>query len=511
MTKPLIGSSDRSARALFVQGNEALRTGDYRKAITRYAQVLAQKSELPKYLPVNLSIARQKYRQNRQAVKKSNVGVCGWDLGHNAAGRVYTLATLYETFASVEIIGSLFPIHGRDIWEPIRSTTIAKNAFIVEDESKFIEQSLKIVVEHPFDIVHLSKLRVPNIFFGIMYKLLWDAKVMIEIDDEELAFVDEETPISIDSYLDRYGKLPEFKNLAGIDWTRLAVGCAHEFDGITVASHALQQRYGGQVIRHARNEMDFQSIPEKRQSTRARFGIAPDTKVVLFLGTPRVYKGLIETAQAIAKLKRRDIVFAIVGDFPDDSFKAQLQAIKNIKYVFISNQPISAVPEIIAIGDVCVLMQDTESSAALYQTPAKLSDALVSGPPVLATETPALADIFLAGALLLVNQDTFAEQLAKVLNDANIAQTLRQKGLDFFRRELFFAANVPRLRQVVQKCVKQPLSNYTDVLGSSTSVMGYSPPIGASPKHRGSLLLGRVLTMSRQAIKRRFILNPRAV
>ncbi len=458
-------SNKKSAKNVFSQGNKALRIGDYRKAITLYAQVLAQQAELPKHLPGNLSIARRKYSLSRKAIAKPNVVVCGWDLGHNAAGRVYTLATLYETLTNVEIIGSLFPIHSRNIWEPIRATSIAKNTFVVEDDSKFIEQALKIVAEHPCDILHLSKPRIPNIFFGIMYKLLWDAKVLMDIDDEELAFVDEETPISIDSYLNQYGKLPELKNLAGKDWTRLAVGYANVFDGITVANHALQQRYGGEIIRHARNETLFKISSQKRQLIRARHGIAADAKVILFLGTPRSYKGLVGIGQAISRLKRRDTVFAIVGDFPDDSLKAQLQAISNVNYVFIGNQPISEVPEIISIGDICVLMQNSQSTAARYQTPAKLSDALASNLPVLATDIPSLSGAFKAGALLPINKNNLAEQLSKVLDNENIAQNLRQNGIDFFRSELSFSANIPRLSNAVQKSEVKSLSADIDALG----------------------------------------------
>ncbi|MCP3889247.1 MAG: glycosyltransferase family 4 protein [Desulfobulbaceae bacterium] len=464
MSKLITQSNENSAQTLFVQGNEALRNGDYSKAITLYAKVVAQNSDFPKYLATNLSIARGKYRLSREEVLKTNVGVCGWDLAHNAAGRVYTLASLYDNFAHAEIIGSIFPCHGRDIWEPIRDTSIAKHVFIVEDESKFIEQAIEFVAERPYDILHLSKPRIANIFFGILYKLIWGAKVLIDIDDEELAFVDAETPLSIDNYINQYGKLPELRNLHGKDWTRLAVGLIHMFDGRTVANHALQQRYGGQIVCHARNEAYFQHSPQQRQAIRTRFGIAPDTKVILFLGTPRSHKGLVETAQAIARLNRRDIVFAIVGDFPDESLKAQLQAITGVNYIFIGNKPITDVPEIISIGDVCVLLQEFQSTAARFQTPAKLSDALASGLPVLATVTPALADAFKAGALLPINQDNLAEQLTRVLDNEDTAQSLCQNEFDFFRRELSFAANVPRLSQVVKKNENKPLSTDVDAL-----------------------------------------------
>jgi hypothetical protein len=41
--------------------------------------------------------------------------VCGWELSHNAAGRVQTLAEIYREFAKVDIIGSIFPDWGTEI------------------------------------------------------------------------------------------------------------------------------------------------------------------------------------------------------------------------------------------------------------------------------------------------------------------------------------------------------------------------------------------------------------
>jgi hypothetical protein len=196
-------------------GNRALRAGKYRKAIHHYAQVLLELPALGKTIAGNYAMARQRYRASRAGAEKTRVAVCGWELAHNAAGRAYTLAMLHQTLAEVEIIGSLFPDWGREIWEPIRDTPIAKHTFIVEDESRFIDQAIQFVAARPYDIVHLSKPRLPNILMGILYKQLWGAQVVMDIDDEELAFVDEVMPISIDAYLAKHGQLPELKDLAG--------------------------------------------------------------------------------------------------------------------------------------------------------------------------------------------------------------------------------------------------------------------------------------------------------
>lgn len=435
-----------------VQANKAFHAGDYADAVEYYVQIMINSPTLAKHVVINLVSARNRYRAERKGVERQSVAVCGWELSHNAAGRAYTLAMLYETFADVELIGSLFPKWGGKVWEPISETTIAKHMLVVEDESCFIEQAIKMVAAHPYDVVHLSKPRAPNIFFGILYKQIWDAKVLIDIDDEELAFVGEETTLSIENYIEQHSLFPELRNLAGKDWTRIAVGLVKDFDGITVANSTLQQVYGGHVVCHARNENHHQKLsPSRKRALKAKFGIALDKKIILFLGTPRKFKGLIETAKAISSLKRQDIVYVIVGTFQDSSLKEELQSVSGVDYVFIRNQPIAALSEITAIGDVCVLMQDLDSIAAQHQSPAKLTDALAVGVPVLASKTLALADAFFSQALLPVTSETLAGELVKILDDPAAAQSLGKVGYEYFHRELSFAVNIPRLRQCLVK------------------------------------------------------------
>jgi glycosyltransferase involved in cell wall biosynthesis/GT2 family glycosyltransferase len=445
MNTPQPPGSTKAPRTPLSQGNEALRKGDYAQAIAHYAQVIGQHPGLAKSISINVTLARQKYRASRQAIEKPSVAVCGWELAHNAAGRAYTLATIYETFAHVEIIGSLFPSFGREIWEPIRDTPIAKHTFIVEDESKFLEQAIQLVAAHPYDIVHLSKPRAPNIFFGILYKLFWDAKVLMDIDDEELAFVGEETPISIDDYIKQYGKLPELKNMHGKDWTRLSVGLAKEFDGVTVCNAALQERYGGEIIRHARDEKLFKPSPELKRKSRDKYGIPQDKKVVLFFGTPREHKGLIETAQAIAGLKRTDVIFCIAGTFADEKLKQRLIAVEGCNFVFLPNQPVIATPEILSIADCCLLLQDFKSTAAQYQTPAKLSDALAMGIPVLAIKTNSIKDIIKYGGVTEVALGNIGNHLLKTINTTLPVNA--QISNDIFSQYFSLEPNASRLKK----------------------------------------------------------------
>ena len=397
------------------KGNKAFREREYTTAITHYLQAMQATPAIGKTIAFNVALVKKKYNETRLA-DRLRVAVCGWELAHNAAGRVYTLAKLYEPFANVEIIGPILSKFGNAIWEPIRKTTIPVHSFVMEDESFFFDKAIELIAKHPFDIVHLSKPRIHNIFFGILYKMIWDAKVLMDIDDEELAFVGAESPISLDEYLKIHGKLPELKGLAGKEWTRIAVGLAKEFDGITVSNPVLQERYSGSLICHARDEKCYQPSPELKFRSREKFGIQKDKKVVVFFGTPREHKGLLETADAIASLKRKDVVFAIVGDFPNPKLKAKLIK-KRVEYCFIGNQPFNSIPEILSIGDFCLILQETGSQISHFQTPAKLTDALAMGLVVFTTKARTLYDLIKAGACVEVSINNIAASLDSYLNN----------------------------------------------------------------------------------------------
>ncbi|MBC7405505.1 MAG: glycosyltransferase [Cytophaga sp.] len=432
-------------------GNTALRAGNLEEAIQLYLVALAAMPGFSNVIAPNLSAARQKYRATRDRADKPRVAVCGWELSHNAAGRVYTLAMMYETFADVEIIGSHFPRWGRDIWAPIRDTAIAKHSFVVEDESKFLEQAIQLVAAHPYDIVHLSKPRAPNIFFGILYKLIWDAKVLMDIDDEELAFVEAETPISVDDYLKQHGKLPDLKDLSGKDWTRLAAGLAQEFDGITVCNTPLQQRYGGDIIHHARDEKLFQSSTNFKRKSREKYGVPQEKKVVLSFGSPREQIGLLETAHAIASLNRTDIVFVIVGDFANAKPKIQLESVSGVRYIFLDNQVIGNRSSVLALADCCVLIQLDNKAISAFQTPGEMSDALAMQVPVIANITPPIKSACEFGALLPIGTNDLVQKIATAIDNVETIFQVKQAGQTFFNNELSFSSNVPRLKNIIDK------------------------------------------------------------
>ncbi len=467
----------------FSQANNLLRSGNPAKAIPLYIEALRNTSDLKHIITPDIILARKRYRTARQG-QKSRVAVCGWELAHNPAGRVYNLAQMYATFADVEIIGAYFPKWGREIWPPLRNAAIPVHSFVAEDQAQFVDQTLDLVMAHPYDVVHLSKPRMPNILFGLFYKLIWGATVLMDIDDEELAFVNEKDPLELAAYLQKYGRLPELTALEGDVWTRLSVGLAKAFDGITVSNPALQKRYGGQVIRHARDEKDFQFSPELSSRSREKFKVPSDKKVVLFFGTPRDHKGLLETAQAISSLRRNDVIFVVVGDFPDPSLKQRLQEIKGVEILFLGNQPVQFIPEVTALGDVCVLFQEPSTMVSNFQIPAKLTDALAMGREVILQDLPPLTDVIQSGAVIgIKDKNSLPQALEQALFLSPSAQP-NDRAHDLFLKEFSFAANIPRLRQTLQtaKTSSRPMDTLYPLLQHLPPLSPYCALAGLESK-----------------------------
>lgn len=427
---------DITKKSYICLAKKAMEIQNYKDAIIYYVNLLLQYPELSHIFRFNLNIAQKKYKKVRDTIKIKDVAICGWSLGHNAAGRVYTLANIYNTFSNVEIIGTIIPKYGEKIWEPIKDTKIKKNYFIVNNENKFILQAISFVLKHPYDIVHLSKPRMTNIFIGIIYKLIWNSKVLIDIDDEELAFVKADRSLSLYEYINKFNNFPPIKRLTETYWTQLSVGLYNIFDFITVCNSALKNKYGGTIIPHARNISNFNFLKTYKLINRKKYYIKERQKVILFFGTPRNHKGLDIIAQAISEIKSNDILFLIVGTFQDLNLKYRLETIKNCNFKFLPNQPIYKIPEILSIADCCVLFQDQNSLEGRYQTPAKISDALCANIPIIINKTDGIKDFINKNCIILTDKEHLSQQIKNVIfSEKKINYYTPKEALDFISIE----------------------------------------------------------------------------
>lgn len=447
--------------------NQLLAAEEWSQAVVAHARAMLEFPAAGDAFRFGFELAQRHDLQQRQQ-QPAKVAIASWELSHNPAGRALALADLYQAAGyQPEIIGFQFARFGQTLWAPMKSIAHPVHAFQVDEawhaddpaacHSDFLTQAIQLVSSHPYDVVHLSKPRGPNLLLGLLYRWIWQARVICDIDDEELGFFNKHQPIDkiddgIDAWISTHGRLPHLAGLTRKQWTYFAVGCVHQFDAVTVSNPALQQRYGGDIIPHTRLASLFAMSPERKAAAREAFGIAEDAKVVLFFGTPRKHKGLSETVAALSTLNDSRIVYVVVGEFPDAQDKAELEqqaADQGVNLQCFGNQPYSAIADVVAMGDLAVNFQDTQSPVAQFQVPAKLTDALAAGLVVLASETPALADFFAAGALVPVTAENLSETLRRFL-DSQGAETLRreqcERGLNFFHQHLATESYVDQLR-----------------------------------------------------------------
>ena len=92
-------------------------------------------------------------------------------------------------------------------------------------------------------------------------------------------------------------------------------------DAVTVASRFLEPRFGGTLIPHVRDTEAWD--PARYDAGAGRRDLGADGRpVVMFLGTPRAYKGIDDLVEAVAQL-RGDVLLAIVGVKPGSADAAR--------------------------------------------------------------------------------------------------------------------------------------------------------------------------------------------
>ncbi len=463
----------RGAPEWLREGRRFESQGNLEESIRCYAKGIAERSELGLICRRTLALTTRRYRIQRQGLKrnlafKPSVVVAGSELSHNAAGRAFLLWQCYREMGySCEIVGCHFPRWGRELWQPLRSMGLPVESFVVDKEPLFVEQAMDLVLHHPADLVHVSKPRLPAVVMGLLYKWLWAATVVMDIDDEELCFVGEREPINFETLHELCDGRPEAKNLMGPLWTRLAVHLGRRFDGITVANGSLQQRYGGTVVPHARDPEQLKpATTEQKAAARQTFGVADHARVVLFFGTPRRHKGVLAVAAAIAALPEAlQACFVVAGEIPPAERKAGLErdllaALPPERLRLLGNQPFEQAAEVLALADLVVILGEGE--VATFQSPAKLSDALAMGLPVIVSDTEPLREFVDRGWVVLAETERLVDQLQEWLNNRQGLALLGQKAREGFLEALTLSCVAARVEACAQEAMTTPLPMSSD-------------------------------------------------
>jgi glycosyltransferase involved in cell wall biosynthesis len=342
------------------------------------------------------------------------VSVLSHDLSHNCLGRADVVARLLSRRFEVEIVG--VASSGR-IWEPLAAAAGAPVRALPSGASLGV-----IADAADGDVVYAVKPRRTSLGAALLARRRRAAAVVADVDDWELAFYLDDIP-----WARRNAHRP--RHTASV-WSVLHhERLVRRADAVTVSGDWLQQRFGGQVVPHARELPP--AVGGDPAEVRAEWGIR-DEFALMFLGSVRPHK--IRTIVAALDLLDDPRVRLVLTDperaAPDRDYLVRIPAV-----------PFDRVQRTLHGADAVVLAQsDTRTTRA--QVPAKVFDAMAAGVPVIATRVSDLPRI-LDGCGVLVPPDApreLAEALRALVGDRDAAARMGAAGRRRFAER--YAADV---------------------------------------------------------------------
>ena len=390
------------------------------------------------------------------------VAVIAWDVGHNPLGRAYLVAEALARSYTVVLLGFQFPRYGDAVWKPLRHARFRTVAVPGASFPEFQQTLERLVPRIDADVVVACKARLPSVQLGLMLKAFRNRPLLVDVDDYELSFFRNRDPLADIAGLDSEALTHPFEEA----WTRHVESLLPHADRLLVSNPALAAKFGGVTVPHARDETSFDPDRHDAEHARRELGLRDDDKVVMFVGTPRPHKGVVEILDAVRSFDRADYRFVIVGTPPEESFAKELLERGGDTLHLVPDQPFEKLPAMMAAADLVCLVQDPSSEISRFQLPAKVVDAMAMGVPVLATAVPPLAPLIDDELIEPVTGESLAERIGHWLQapaEERVRRTRRAR--ERFLSEFSYDAIHRTLFAEVEACLKEPRNLPAAALG----------------------------------------------
>ncbi|MDP9019718.1 MAG: glycosyltransferase, partial [Actinomycetota bacterium] len=386
--------------------------------------------------------------------RRRSVSVIAWDTAHNPLGRAHVLAELLRDRYDVEVVGAEFEQFGTGVWAPLKGMDLALRTFPGGPFPEHLGRMEAFAPTVTADAVVVSKPRLPSYLLGILAKALRNRPLVLDVDDRELTFVGATQPLSIDE-LRQQADDPGLHNPYGSHWTRHCESLVGAADCVTVSNETLQSLFGGTIVPHARDERLFDPARYDRRAVRRRFGFEDGERIVLFAGTPRRHKGVVELAAALREVGDPRARLCLIGTSELESLRKDLVPYADLIRV-VPYQPFAELPALLAAADMVAVLQDPESDVSQYQMPAKVTDALAMQRPCLVRSVPPLERLVTDGHLEAVSGDGLAAKVAEMLGDEGAVAQRAQANREVFLEHFSFYAVRPRLEAIMERLLDRP-------------------------------------------------------
>jgi glycosyltransferase involved in cell wall biosynthesis len=377
------------------------------------------------------------------------VSVLCSDVSGNAAGRADLLAKLLEPLGEVEVIG---PRSLSGVWKPVASGPVRYTSVPARRMPRFIATMADLARRADGDLIYASKTKLGSAGVGYLKRIAGKRPLLLDIDDWELGFYIRS------GFWGTAGRALNLGNPHGLPWTWLCERLTALADGVTVASRFLQERFGGTLIPHVRDTDAWKPGGADAAEGRRRLGVE-GRRVVMFLGTPRGYKGLDDLAAAVASLGRANVALAVVGTGADSPAGRRIlercPAATLLPWV-----PFEEIPTLLAAADVVAVPQRATSDT-VGQVPAKIFDAMALGRPVVSTRVSMIPEILEGCGLLVEPGDVpgLAAAIARLLDGPAEAEALGARARERCLERYSFQSARRDLFPLIERVMANPRAN----------------------------------------------------
>jgi glycosyltransferase involved in cell wall biosynthesis len=363
------------------------------------------------------------------------VSVLAFDLSDNAAGRAELLARLLAPRFEVAVVGPRF---GPRVWNPLAGSPIDHRVVAAHRYPGFLGDLPDLLALVDGDLIYASKPRPTSLGLGLLARR--GRPLLLDIDDWELGFFYRSGPWG------RVGRALNLANPNGLTWTWLAERLVAAADAVTVASRFLQRRFGGTLLPHVRDTEAWDAARYDRASARAALGVGREP-LVMFLGTPRAYKGVDDVVEAVGLLE--GVTLALVGVRPETETARRWAGRAFVKVV--GEVPFDDVPRYLVAADVVVVPQ-RDTTDTVGQVPAKLFDAMALGRPVVATAVSMIPEILDGCGVVVPPGDVraLAAAIRRLVTTPMEAGALGRRARERCVAEYSFAAARARLYPMIE-------------------------------------------------------------
>jgi len=372
------------------------------------------------------------------------------NLSRNCLGRSYILAKMLMSRWPVEIVGPMF---GEKIWFPLSDDSEITYKYVkVKDSADFLLKVKKIIGLVTGDVVFANKPLLTSFGLGLIWKMMNKKPLVLDIDDWELGF-------SLENYKS-LTVLQKAKNLIWSTWNysyywnilfmeKLTKVCKEK----TVSNSFLQKKFGGVIIKHARDTSRLDPVLFNAKELKSKYGLS-GKKIISFIGSRRDHKGIDDLIEAIKQVENKDLVFMLVGveTKKDPAVVLAEQQLGINRAAIFGEELFSKIGEFLAISDVVVVPQ-ADRPAAKGQFPAKIFDAMAMAKPIISTAVNDVPEVVGDCGIVVTPGDVgaIAENIKDLLKHEEKALNLGLRAREKCIREYSYKVITPKLISIFKK------------------------------------------------------------